>query len=194
MRSIELLEPSFSELKVRRCPRRGSADMDGLRGRPWARKLARSARIEVQRGSVSAHSRAGGCTYPSRTDGSARSRSPRWRTTIVQRAVADAAERDRRGGLPRRIVWVSIGARHARRAGRALRRHPQGKKVSIYRTLTSDRSSMMINLNGCPSFWSIESATGAIIRADPGDQWCSSALVRSSRWKSGQVRRGRADR
>ena len=76
--SIELLEEAFYELKAERRTGRGSADVEGLRGRPRAqsRGLARSGPT----GSVSGTAVAGGSTYPSRTAGSARSRSPRWRT------------------------------------------------------------------------------------------------------------------
>ena len=77
--STELLEEAFPRTQGGRCTRRGSADVEGLRGRPraQARGLARSGPTGSVPGVAEPASK---CTYQSRTDDGARSRSPRWRT------------------------------------------------------------------------------------------------------------------
>jgi hypothetical protein len=75
--SIELLEQSFFELEENAAP-----GVDRLTWADYEADLESSSRISAtgSNGERIGRCRAGAFTYPSRTDDSARSRSPRWRT------------------------------------------------------------------------------------------------------------------
>src|SRR5712671_3362190 len=108
--STELLEEAFPRTQGGRSTRRGSADMEGLRGRPraQARGLARSGPTGSVPGvaePASLHTQAGRTSAPARGCRAGGQDRPT--------GGGHAAERDLRGGLPRHLVWVPTGARHA---------------------------------------------------------------------------------
>ena len=84
--SIDLLRDGVLRAQARRRPRRGRADVAGLRGRPRAQ--ASRTCTPGSNGERTGRCRPGGATYRSRTAGSARSRSPPWRTRSSRRATA----------------------------------------------------------------------------------------------------------
>ena len=75
--SIDHLEEAFSELKEN-----AAAGVDGLTWKDYEQTLSAISRtcMLVSIGERIGHYRHGGCTYPSRMVGNARSRSPPWRT------------------------------------------------------------------------------------------------------------------
>ena len=120
--SVDLLEEAFYELKENAAP-----GVDRLTWTDYEADLER--RLEdlhdrVQRGAYRAlPSPAGLHTQAGRPAAPARGRGPGGQDRPT--GGGRAAERDLRGGLPRNLVWVPAGTRHARCAGCALRRDRQ---------------------------------------------------------------------
>ena len=108
--NIDLLEEAFYELKENAAP-----GVDRLTWKDYEADLERNLEDlhdRVQRGAYRAlPSRR---VYIPKPDGRQRPLAvAALEDKIVQRAVARAAERDLRGRLPRVLVWVPAGARHA---------------------------------------------------------------------------------